>query len=49
MISTIGDKCSLTIVEVFPEDEGCYMCKATNPSGETTTTCQLVVEGQNDA
>ncbi|XP_060064239.1 myosin light chain kinase, smooth muscle-like isoform X2 [Ylistrum balloti] len=43
-ISTIGNKCRLTIAEVFPEDEGRYICKAINSLGETTASCQLLVE-----
>ncbi|XP_033728727.1 myosin light chain kinase, smooth muscle-like isoform X3 [Pecten maximus] len=44
-ISTIGNKCRLTIAEVFPEDEGRYICKAVNSLGEATASCQLLVEG----
>ncbi|XP_069108405.1 myosin light chain kinase, smooth muscle-like isoform X3 [Argopecten irradians] len=43
-ISTIGNKCRLTIAEVFPEDEGRYICKAINSLGEATASCQLLVE-----
>ncbi|KAK3083179.1 hypothetical protein FSP39_015849 [Pinctada imbricata] len=43
-ISTIGDQSKLTIVEVFPEDEGNYTCKASNTKGQTTTSCHLLVE-----
>lgn len=32
---------SLTINEVFPEDEGLYTCKANNSLGTTETTCRL--------
>lgn len=45
-ISNIGDKSTLTITEVFPEDEGHYSCKAVNIEGEITSTCQLLVEGR---
>lgn len=45
-ISNIGDKSTLTITEVFPEDEGHYSCKAVNVEGEITSTCQLLVEGR---
>lgn len=34
---------SLTINEVFPEDEGEYCCEATNSIGVTKTQCRLTV------
>lgn len=34
---------TLTIPEVFPEDEGTYVCKATNSVGKTDSTCTLKV------
>ncbi|XP_053200690.1 twitchin-like isoform X3 [Panonychus citri] len=34
---------SLAIGEVFPEDEGEYVCKATNSQGTVTTKCKLTV------
>ena len=34
---------SLVIVEVFPEDEGEYMCKAENTMGAAVTHCHLFV------
>ncbi|KAK7065506.1 Unc-22p [Halocaridina rubra] len=34
---------SLTINEVFPEDEGKYLCKATNSLGTAETTCHLKI------
>ncbi|KAG8238874.1 hypothetical protein J437_LFUL018785 [Ladona fulva] len=34
---------TLTINEVFPEDEGNYVCKATNTKGSTETSCTLKV------
>ncbi|CAG2187953.1 Myosin light chain kinase, smooth muscle,Myosin light chain kinase family member 4,Death-associated protein kinase 2,Myosin light chain kinase 3,Death-associated protein kinase 1,Death-associated protein kinase 3,Myosin light chain kinase 2, skeletal/cardiac muscle [Mytilus edulis] len=43
-ISAIGDKCKLIIMEVFPEDDGKYSCKAVSEKGEATTSCQLLVE-----
>lgn len=33
----------LTINEIFPEDEGLYVCTATNSIGSTDTQCQLTV------
>lgn len=36
--------CSLIINEVFPEDEGLYVCKATNSIGTVETTCKLTVK-----
>lgn len=35
--------CTLGIVEVFPDDEGEYMCKAVNEEGTDTTSCFLAV------
>lgn len=37
--------CSLAISEVFPEDEGEYVCRATNVLGETVCATSLIVEG----
>ncbi|RWS15514.1 twitchin-like protein, partial [Dinothrombium tinctorium] len=34
---------TLSIGEVYPEDEGEYVCKATNSEGSTTTKCRLTV------
>ncbi|XP_074598807.1 projectin protein bent isoform X2 [Brevipalpus obovatus] len=34
---------SLAIAEVFPEDEGDYLCKATNSQGTGETKCKLTV------
>jgi len=34
---------TLTISELFPEDEGTYQCKATNSEGSTETSCTLTV------
>lgn len=33
-------------MEVFPEDDGKYSCKAVSEKGEATTSCQLLVEGK---
>ena len=45
-ISNLGNKSTLTIMEVFPEDEGHYSCRAINSEGEITSNCQLLVEGR---
>ncbi|XP_025104133.1 myosin light chain kinase, smooth muscle-like [Pomacea canaliculata] len=34
---------SLIIVEVFPEDQGQYICVAENPAGQATTTAYLTI------
>lgn len=34
----------LHINEVFPEDEGKYVCKATNSVGTAETKCQLKIK-----
>lgn len=39
-----GDKYSLIIQEIFPEDAGTYTCEAFNDIGESFTTCTLNVE-----
>ncbi len=36
---------SLNINEAFPEDEGVYVCKATNSLGTKETSCKLRVSG----
>nr|XP_006823009.1 PREDICTED: striated muscle-specific serine/threonine-protein kinase-like [Saccoglossus kowalevskii] len=41
-----GIKYTLHIVESFPEDEGEYMCKATNSAGEATWSAELFVDEQ---
>jgi hypothetical protein len=37
--------CTLEIKDVFPEDEGEYMCKAVNPHGGAVTKAELFVRG----
>lgn len=39
-----GGVATLTINEVFPEDEGEFTCKATNSVGTATTSCKLTVK-----
>lgn len=34
----------MTIVELFPDDEGEYMCKVENPLGTAVTHCHLFVQ-----
>jgi len=38
---------TLTIEEVFPEDAGEYICKATNSVGVASTKCKLQVSGKS--
>ncbi|PSN48991.1 hypothetical protein C0J52_03867 [Blattella germanica] len=40
---------TLTINEVFPEDEGQYVCEAVNSIGTAKTTCKLKVKPMQDA
>lgn len=40
-----GNKYSLYIQEVFPEDTGKYTCEAWNDLGETQTQATLTVQG----
>ena len=39
------DVASLTIAEVFPEDEGDYICRAFNEAGIATSRCDVIVRG----
>lgn len=39
-----GGKATLTIKEVFPEDEGEYTCTALNSIGSVTTSCKLTIK-----
>jgi hypothetical protein len=38
---------TLSINEVYPEDEGLYKCKATNSLGTAETTCRLTVQSKS--
>ncbi|GFR08100.1 twitchin, partial [Trichonephila clavata] len=38
---------TLSIEEVYPEDAGEYVCKATNSIGEVSTKCKLQVQGKS--
>lgn len=40
---------TLTINEVFPEDEGEYSCLATNSIGSDTTSCKLTIKRNHHA
>ncbi len=40
-----GDLYSLLIAEAFPEDSGTYSVGASNSSGRTTSTAELLVQG----
>ncbi|TRY98349.1 hypothetical protein DNTS_007747 [Danionella cerebrum] len=39
-----GEKCTLTIDKVLPEDEGRYTCRAENAHGKAETSCMITVE-----
>uniref|UniRef100_A0A3Q2PZR6 Ig-like domain-containing protein n=2 Tax=Fundulus heteroclitus TaxID=8078 RepID=A0A3Q2PZR6_FUNHE len=41
-----GDLYSLLIAEAFPEDSGTYSVTAGNSSGRATSTCELLVQGE---
>jgi len=41
-----GEHYSLFIAEAFPEDSGTYSVNATNSSGRCTSTCELLVQGE---
>ncbi|KAK1902508.1 Titin [Dissostichus eleginoides] len=45
-ILTEGEMHSLLIAEAFPEDSGNYSATATNSSGRATSTCELLVQGE---
>ena len=40
-----GRTAKLFFREVYPEDEGCYVCTAVNSEGEVSTTAMLKVKG----
>lgn len=37
---------ALTLLHVYPEDSGVYVCRATNEAGEATTTATLRCTGE---
>lgn len=43
-----GDRCTLRMPEVYPEDEGVYKCIAKNPVGVVTTSANLRVLGNKN-
>ncbi|WAR10973.1 MYLK-like protein, partial [Mya arenaria] len=43
-ITNIGNKCCLQFMDIFPEDEGKYSCRASNSAGEATTSCHVLVD-----
>lgn len=45
-INTEDGTCVLVIQETFPEDEGQYICKATNEYGSATSSAQLFLQGK---
>ena len=42
----LGDKYSLSISDVLPEDTGFYTCTASNPAGRAERTIKLKVRGR---
>ena len=42
----LGDKFSLSISDVLPEDTGFYTCTASNPAGRAERTIKLKVRGR---
>ncbi|RUS90384.1 hypothetical protein EGW08_001879, partial [Elysia chlorotica] len=42
-VSRTGDQSQLTLSETFPEHQGCYTCRASNPAGFAETSCVLTV------
>lgn len=36
--------CSLVIRQVYPEDSGTYVCRATNDCGQAETSARLIIE-----
>ena len=40
-----GRTAKLFFREVYPEDDGCYVCTAVNSEGEVSTTAKLKVKG----
>lgn len=45
-LKTEGDDYKLIITEIFPEDAGIYTCEAFNESGESFSSCTVVVNGK---